>query len=366
MNVSDKQINLYKELIAEFRELEPIPEYMPTIFEISGYPHYEDVMSNVLRFFFSSDYDHGFSTVFIGALLESIGEKEFNSSDLLVTNVEREYPTNAGNRIDLVIETETYCIAIEHKIHADLYNDLKEYQESIKNNYPDNRRKHVALSKGSKDKPKDWDNHKFKLVTYDQFFEKLEKRLGKHISDADSKILMYISDYIKTIRNLNKRTELTMEFIEFLKNNKPQVESLHKHAFVNFKNELKEKARGIDGEVNETGGFSPFHYNKPHALEYVQGYRKKMEWEGDELQMEIKLRMLPKQYVLEFWASDTPSKELFQNFIESRLNKDNFHIWKPHPENRNGSIKLKKFEYGEKLEDIANEIEDLIKIIASN
>ena len=361
MGVSESEIKNYKNLLTEFDGLDPIPSYLPTIFEVSGYPHYEDVMSNVLQFFFSSDYDHGFSSIFVKALLNAaeLETQDSELSELSVQEVEREYLTKQGNRIDLVIETEGFCIAIEHKIYADLYNDLEEYQDSIKFR-SDKKNIYIVLAKGRRVMPKNGDLA-FKLVIYEVFFEKLEQQLGRQISSADSKVLMYVGDYIKTIRNLTKRTNMSDEFLNFLSKNRKDLESLYKHAFKNFKNEIKKKAKKIDGRVElNNSGFQSFRYNPQDQLKYVQGYKKVVGSGGTELTLQVKLRIIPDRYVLELWAPNSSEVQFFKDFIEERLEKESFTDWETHDDSENGSIEYKEFNYGENPEKVAKEVKELI------
>ena len=48
-----------------------------TFLDISGFPHYENVCSNILKFFFSSDELHGLKDLLVRALLVSLGEVPF-------------------------------------------------------------------------------------------------------------------------------------------------------------------------------------------------------------------------------------------------------------------------------------------------
>ncbi|MDZ7691831.1 MAG: PD-(D/E)XK nuclease family protein [Balneolaceae bacterium] len=134
-------IEPFKKLISEYKKLDPIPERESTIFEISGYPHFEEVISNVMAFFFRTDEKHSFSSVFVESLLAAANTLNDDlPSSFAVEKVEREVLTNTGNRIDLVIETDSVCIAIENKIYANLYNNLNDYQDFIEARYPEHKR----------------------------------------------------------------------------------------------------------------------------------------------------------------------------------------------------------------------------------
>ncbi|NGP89677.1 PD-(D/E)XK nuclease family protein [Fodinibius halophilus] len=367
MRITEDELTKVKELLSKFKDLDPIPKYMPTIFEISGYPHYEDVISNVLQFFLKSDYDHGFSSIFVESLLDTVDGEESSSmpSDSSVLNVEREVTTKKNNRIDLVIETENRCIAIENKIYHHLYhNDLQDYQDYIKREYPDHQYTFIVLSLGQKEKPEDWEENEFKFITYDAFFDQLEGRLDEVIPKADAKVGIYLRDLIKTIRNMNKRTQLTMEFINFLSENREEVESLYNNAFKKFKKEIEAKADEVEELVTLEGtGFSSSTYTEKGKLKYVRSFQRVVNWEGSEYKIQIKLRLTPKEYRMEIWDRKSTDEKIFRQFIESRLGSDIANR-EGHKDNRSGSIIIEYFDYGEKPEEVAEKLNDLIPKLA--
>ena len=90
-------------LLDEFGRLPQAPRIEPTILEIAGYPHYENVASNILAFFLDPNSGHGFEVAVLGSLLAASGT-EVLDSDLDDVCVDREAPTESG-RIDLLVET---------------------------------------------------------------------------------------------------------------------------------------------------------------------------------------------------------------------------------------------------------------------
>ena len=60
----------YGELLTSVLKVEPDP--LPSFLEISGFPHYEEVITNWYGFFFDTEAPHGFQTLFIDTLIEII------------------------------------------------------------------------------------------------------------------------------------------------------------------------------------------------------------------------------------------------------------------------------------------------------
>jgi hypothetical protein len=103
----------------------------PTYLEVIGKAHKEDVISNVLAFFFDSRQAHGLGLLFYRTFMQCMGIED-DLSDETIISVKREMYTAKGLRIDLVIETSKRIVAIENKIFHWLNNDLDEYANHIR------------------------------------------------------------------------------------------------------------------------------------------------------------------------------------------------------------------------------------------
>ena len=90
-----------------------IPIKEKTFMEISGYPYYENVCSNILAFYLNPKEEHKLGSVFINSLIKVVknkGQKIYKDIDLSHLNIYREYTTLKGNRIDIVIQNEEIVI----------------------------------------------------------------------------------------------------------------------------------------------------------------------------------------------------------------------------------------------------------------
>ena len=101
----------------------------PTFFEIAGFPSRENVFSNFLKFYFNSKEKHLLGTRVLEALLHSIPGIDLGG--LETKYVKREVVTKKQNRIDLIIETDGYVIAIENKVYHIINNDLADYSDYL-------------------------------------------------------------------------------------------------------------------------------------------------------------------------------------------------------------------------------------------
>ena len=118
-------------LLDAFRQQVPLrPERLPTFMEITGYPHYEDVCSNLLAFFFDPRKPHGLGTLCLDALAQVGGIED--QAGTLGRNVQvgREDPTDAG-RIDILIQSDSHAVLIENKVFHGIFNPFDDYAKYL-------------------------------------------------------------------------------------------------------------------------------------------------------------------------------------------------------------------------------------------
>jgi hypothetical protein len=100
-------------LLDDFSELPAHVEPPPTFMEIAGYPHYENVCSYFLADFLDQAKPHALGTLVLDALT-SVGSITTTHEGVGGNvSVERQVHTDAGNRIDILLESDTHAILIE-------------------------------------------------------------------------------------------------------------------------------------------------------------------------------------------------------------------------------------------------------------
>lgn len=162
----------------------------PTWLEICRYPYsrFEEICSRILAFYLNPKAEHGMTWLWISSLLDAIGKSDewYDYRHEIKINTE-EYAD--GKRIDITVISDDYVIAIENKITADLYNPLDIYKDYISKKYPDKKRALIVLSlKPILDKRLLADND-FQRISYRDLFEKVGRRIGNYIADANQKYL---------------------------------------------------------------------------------------------------------------------------------------------------------------------------------
>ena len=135
-----------QQLLNDFAIL-PKRNTSPTFMEICqmGGDRFEERCSQIFKFYFNPNAPHGLKGLFINSLLEIMQNVELNYS-LQGVRVITEDTTSDNKRIDIIVETDCFVMAIENKIGAKLYNPLESYVEHINTKYKDKKSFFIVLS----------------------------------------------------------------------------------------------------------------------------------------------------------------------------------------------------------------------------
>jgi hypothetical protein len=267
-------------LLDEFKKVPGRIARPQTFMEIAGYPHYENVCSNFLAFFFDPKGPHGLGNLWLEALMSSVDST--GAEGILGGNVsvEREVATDMGNRIDLLITSETHALLIENKIFAAAVNPFEDYAAylaKLKNEsgdaYQDGNKTKVLLTLYPSGEGAKWG---FVNVTHVDFANAVRSRLGLHVSEADTRYLTLMLDFLNTIENLGKGTRMNQEFINLLAERGDEVATFLKST-AEVRAEAKAKARALEERIdlqNHPGvRVIPWQPNPNHDLVYLLQYR---------------------------------------------------------------------------------------------
>ncbi|QBQ54781.1 PD-(D/E)XK nuclease family protein [Nitrosococcus wardiae] len=233
----------YLELLAEFESL-PKEISSESIFDIAGYPHYENVASNILAFFLNPNNEHGLGHLILSSLLNLSGASETKQSNVQVS---REAYTINGGRLDILIETDNQLIGIENKIYHHLANDLADYSKSLDKWAQPSQLSVVKIVLGIK---KEQESFGFVCITYEELFSKVKERLGSYATTSSQKWLLYLIDFIRTIEKLKGDDMEFNENDKFFIENEDRVNSLV-NARNRFLSKLNSKVRELQEEIEK-------------------------------------------------------------------------------------------------------------------
>jgi hypothetical protein len=196
MNKEKKGPDDFLNLIHTFRALTHAKQNI-TFMEVSGYPHYENVCSNILAFYLDPRQQHGLKDLFISAFIQITN----NTCSTNVQSVIREFGTASG-RLDILVEGEEFILAIENKIFHWLANDLNDYAEAVNLHVnPSKQQIKIVLGLSEIQDPRMLCGG-FVSCTYAQLWKEITALLGSYIAKANPKWVTYLLDFIETTTNL--------------------------------------------------------------------------------------------------------------------------------------------------------------------
>ena len=244
-------IDQFKALLAEFKKLTPTLQRDPTTLELSGYPHRENVYSNILAFFLDPGREHGFGSLFLESLLFVAGYKEQEVAIQGGEEVEvnREESTRTRKRIDLVISTDTLIVGIENKIYQPLHNDLEDYGRHLAEKAKANERRVCKILLGLNRPNKDQELFCFKPVTYQEYFAEVHRRIGHTLIASKDRYLRFLREVIETVNHLTEGSAMKPEILAFFADNKKDVERLWKET-QNLKNNMRSRVKALQESLD--------------------------------------------------------------------------------------------------------------------
>lgn len=236
----------YRSLFESLKGIKPVQTRRKTFMDVSGYPHYENVVSNILAFLLDDSEEHGMQNLWMDALMSiSLGSE--NKRETHGISVEREVYTENGNRIDLLITSDDYIVCIENKVFSDVGNDLADYEKTAKKRVVDG--KELVCRVLSLDYA-DYKNESFKNILYKDLFEEVRKNIGNYLDSCDNTWLTYMKDFIATIESLNGGTMINQEFQEMYRKQYLVIKQLEEEKTA-YLNAVKAKTAEVQDILKE-------------------------------------------------------------------------------------------------------------------
>jgi hypothetical protein len=219
----------------------------PTLLEVAGYAHLENVASNIMAFFLNPGEQHGLGPLFLDALFATLGI----AGSTAAAKVEREVATRKRNRIDLVVETPSYLIGIENKVYAGLSNPLDDYAAFLRERASQSNKTLVLalLACREGDDP----GHEFKRISHGHLVREARAKLREQLRDGRFPILM--EDFLDTMANLDGGTLMDPRWMQLFADRRQDLTVLLRHT-TRFKAKLRERvddlatAARLDGYAN--------------------------------------------------------------------------------------------------------------------
>ncbi len=235
----------------------------PTFFEITKYPHYENVCSNLLQFFLDPQSQvHQLGDIMLQSFFDVLKYEKNLVVDSSV-KIKREFSTNTG-RIDLVIVSAKWVLAIENKIFHTANNGFEEYSQCLETCYSNKQIIKVLLSIRKEQNI----SGGFINITYEDLIHQIDKKISTAAIDNTHEYSILFHHFIKTLKNLYQRTPMEKKEIEFVIKNNEKIEHL-----INLKTQLdsyfKDKAKEILESLIISPQIEQKTYEEPGLIDLV-------------------------------------------------------------------------------------------------
>jgi hypothetical protein len=337
-----------QKLIDDFNALKIKERGGLTFLEIAKCPHLENVWSNILAFFCNPNNEHNLYDLILNSVFET-ADKKVTISNFKNIRVRTEYPTDLGNRIDIVVFADNFILGIENKVDAGLYNDLADYSNTIEGlakpqSLPAYK---IVLSKN-----RTTTTNGFTNIIYSDLIRNIKKNIGDFTAYSNTKYLIFLFDFLKNIENnINSQSMAdNLEVINFFHNNIDKVNRLLEY-HNKFNSDLIQKLNSIHSNVKQEELKTILTIiNKQTQL----GGPGRFAWQGSQL---IKYNIVVNDISLFFQVGISDYKLVSHYWFSS----DKYHYLTNKLEKK--GVKETTYEYDQTPEDISSEITRQINII---
>lgn len=237
-------------LLSKASTLPSAPEPAPTYFEVCGFPHYENVWSNVLEFFLDPSNEHGLAELVLESLL-ALAETQLDEADTSNLWVQREWTTNAGGRLDLLVETDSLVLGIENKVFAGVQNDLGDYEASLRSLAHKDQRSPLGIVLSLNGTEEGRSSEFFRDVTHPELAREIRARLGERLRNGTARYLPLLLELLANIDRLTDERTMNAdaELAGFIEQNEGAITDLERR-LKGFRDHLRTQVKLV-GEAVE-------------------------------------------------------------------------------------------------------------------
>lgn len=207
-----------KALLAHVKSLPQPGKAELNLFSVGARGHYENPISDLLAFFIDPDAGHDLNTLVLEAFMECLP----GTYDVaLSSQPSREVMTATGSRIDILLESEEWVLALENKIWHQQNNPFADYREHLKLKHPNKSHLLVVLSP-ERMAPSGWSG-----VSYHQFLAVLSPKLGMvYVESPQNKWLILLREFILHLESLMGKNAVASETEAFVLENLHNIQEL--------------------------------------------------------------------------------------------------------------------------------------------
>lgn len=210
-----------QQMLTQFKRLSFPVATKTTFLDLVGLGHKESISSKLLAFFLDSTAEHGLGDLCLQSLFELAGQpqsSQINTIKLIQEQHCSNQDADGTGRIDLLIETDDFVVAIENKINHVLNNPFHLYRDHCYAKYPDHQKLLIILGLNPPDKLPE----QFVFVSHYDLYRHIKQQLPAHFLRADHHYLTFLLDYISTFEAHNPNSEtgkMEQAIVDFYRKN---------------------------------------------------------------------------------------------------------------------------------------------------
>ena len=226
------------------------PRMELSIFDTAGRGYYENPATDLLAFFTDPTQPHDLADCFVSGILECIPDAN-DFSPQLSHQPETEIVTKAGNRIDLVLRSNEWIIALEHKIHHRINNPFDDYEAHVRKNlnHPDQTPFFVLLSPSGFCSEKNWIGLRHK-----SFIASIRRELGRRVLEqAPNKWHILAREFLLHLENTVLEQPMNNEAFQFFIENAHSIDEmllLRENAIEEIRRKVASRLTEVNPECN--------------------------------------------------------------------------------------------------------------------
>jgi len=208
------------QLLNEAIQFLPQPQEL-TLFSVGGRGYFENPTTDLLAFFFDPNQPHGFKDLLLRSFLRCMALEVPNPLELSEPP-QREEITSGKNRLDLLLISENWILAIENKIWHAQQNPFEDYERHLKTRFREKKIYMAILSPLGTSTHPSWTP-----VSYKRFIVEVIMQLGTFsIQTKFTKWFVFLREFL--IHLENEATERAMEDkqVEFVEKNYTTISQL--------------------------------------------------------------------------------------------------------------------------------------------
>ena len=281
-----------------------------TFLETIKVAQWETIMANLLAFYFRPEEEHGLGNLFLSSLLscyEAEGPEEAGTGaswlagelDLPEVSVQTEVVTSNNKRIDILITSSQWVIAIEFKINHELDNPLGDYVAYVEKEFaavPEQNRCYIILSPkrkkavGGAKKAKELG---FRQIILSHLIQRVTEELSnvEKLPRASSPQYHYLNDFLNTIQNRRREIDMLENYQKLLEEN-PELHEKLEAVYTDLQTIEQQFEGRLVQLQEELSGYTLLRSSKQKLFSVMEKKREKRT---------VKIRLSLKGWSVEYW-----------------------------------------------------------------